>query len=384
MTIPAVAVEVSHAQWTQAAERYGTPLFYYSVPALRRQIARIRDAVSGYPVRLLFATMANDRAEIQRVIADEGVGACVNSVNHMERAVTNGFAVDNIHFTSCGLPVVDMALLQSLGIPANLDSESQVRAWCGLKPGVAVGARINAASLAGSPAPPDRIGMDPADFERARQTAHELGGRVNGVHVYAGTNFQSSSEILPILSGMFELVSRHPDLDYVNLGGGIGVDYSHTKNEFDYETFGATVCSLAHQVARERGRPLTVLFEPGRSLVASSAIFVTRVTDVKMLRDTRFVVVDASVALFPRPFHHPGSLHRVRVLDVPGPLDEATIPSVVVGRTTFSRDILGSYDLPASLRVGSLLAFDDAGAYCESMTSRFLGQGDPACFIDED
>jgi diaminopimelate decarboxylase len=384
MTIPTLAVAATEPQWTYAAERYGTPLFYYSLTALRDQIAKIRHAVSDYPVRLLFATMANDRPEIQRVIASEGVGACVNSVRHLKRAVANGFALNNTHFTSCGLPVVDMAYLQSLGIPANLDSPSQVRAWCSLKPGIDVGARINAASLDGSPAPADRIGMDLADFERSRQIARDLGGRVNGVHVYAGTNFQSSSEILPILRGIFELVRRYPDLDCLNLGGGIGVDYTHTKSDFDHENYGAAVCSLAQQVSRERGRPLTVLFEPGRSLVASSAIFITRVTDVKMLRDTRFVVVDASVSLFPRPFHHPGSLHRVRVLDSPRRFGDETIPSVVVGRTTFSRDILGSYDLPASLEVGSLLAFDDAGAYCESMTSRFLGQEEPACFIDED
>lgn len=383
MLIPALSV-ATDPPWTHAAERYGTPLFYYSLPALRGQIGRIRRAVADYPVRLLFATMANDRVEIQRAIAGEGVGACVNSMRHLERAIANGFAVDNIHFTSCGLPVVDMACLQSLGIPANLDSPSQIRAWCGLKEGAKVGARINAASLDGSPAPPDRIGMDLADFARSRQIARDLGGRVNGVHVYAGTNFQSSREILPILRGIFELVHHYPDLDYLNLGGGIGVDYSHAKDDFDYETYGASVCSLAEQVARERGRPLAVLFEPGRSLVASSGFFITRVTDVKMLRETRFVVVDASVSLFPRPFHHPGNWHRVRVLDAPGPFADQMIPSVVVGRTTFSRDILGHYDLPASIDVGSLLAFDDAGAYCESMTSRFLGQQDPSCFIDED
>jgi diaminopimelate decarboxylase len=382
-TTSTLAVAAIDPQWTDAAERYGTPLFYYSLPALRGQIARIRRAVSDYPVRLLFATMANDRPKIQQTISGEGVGACVNSVRHLERALANGFPLNNIVFTSTGLPVADMAYLQSLGIPVNLDSPSQVRAWCSLRRGSEVGARINAASLVDSPAAADRIGMDLADFERSRQIAHDLGGRVNGVHVYAGTNFQSSREILPILRCIFELVRRHPDLDCLNLGGGIGVDYSHAKDDFDYETYGSTVCSLAQQTARERGRPLTVFFEPGRSLVASSAVFITRVTDVKMLRDMRFVVVDASVSLFPRPFHHPGSWHRVRVLDSPEPATDATIPSVIVGRTTFSKDILGNYDLPASLEVGSLLAFDDAGAYCESMTSRFLGQGEPACLIDE-
>lgn len=366
-----------------AAATYGTPLFYYSLGALRAQIARLRNAVSGYPVSLLFATMANDRAEILQAIADEGVGACVNSVPHLERGATHGFPLSRIQFTSCGLPVADMTYLQSMNIPANLDSPEQVRAWCGLKRGAVVGARVNAASLTGSPAPPDRIGMDLAAVERAREIARELGGRVNGFHVYAGTNFQTSREILPILHGMFDLVRRYPDIDYVNIGGGIGVDYSHAHESFDYDAFGQEVCAMARQAATERGRPLDVLFEPGRSLVASCAVFLTRVTDIKTLHGTRYVVVDASVSVFPRPYHHPTNLHHVRVLDASEIDERETMPGTVVGRTTFSRDILGSYHLPVALKIGDVLAFEDAGAYCESMMSRFLGQREPAYCIAE-
>ncbi|MGH9348430.1 MAG: diaminopimelate decarboxylase family protein [Vicinamibacterales bacterium] len=366
---------------SRAAELFGTPLFYYALETLRRQIARLRGAISGYPVRLLFATMANDRAEILRAIAAEGVGACVNSVPHLARAIDNGFSTENMQFTSCGLPVADMAYLQSLGVAVNLDSPGQVRAWCRLKPGAVTGARINAASLTGS-APPDRIGMDVKDFELARGIARDLGGRVNGVHIYAGTNFQAPHEILPTLRAILDLAGSCRDVEYVNIGGGIGVDYSHSAEPFDYETFGAEVCSLARHASRQRDRPLALLFEPGRSLVASSGLFVTRVTDIKTLGDTRFVVVDASVSVFPRPYHHPGSLHKARVLDLDDGVGQ-TVPSTVVGRTTFSRDILGTYSLPANLQIGAMLAFEDAGAYCESMMSRFLGQRDPRCYISE-
>jgi diaminopimelate decarboxylase len=378
--LPVVAAECDQVR---AARLFGTPLFYYSRKTLTEQIARLRAVLSGYPVELLFATMANDRPEIQRAIAREGVGACVNSIPHVQLALNNGFSTSLMQFTSCGLPVADMTYLQSLEIAANLDSPGQIEAWCRLRRHAKVGARLNAASLADSPAAPDRIGMDLRDFARAREIASEQGGRVDGVHVYAGTNFQSSREILPILRGIFAVVRDHPDLDYVNIGGGVGVDYSHAAEAFDYGAYGAEVCSLAQQVSRDRGRPLRVFFEPGRSLVASSACFITRVTDIKTLRDTRFVVVDASVAVFPRPFHHPGSLHAARVIDAREPSAEP-IPSTVVGRTTFSRDILGSYPLPRSLEVGNLLAFEDAGAYCESMSSRFLGQRPPSYYISED
>src|SRR5437773_713569 len=123
--------------------------------------------------------------------------------------------------SSCGLPVDDMNYLQALGIPANLDSPSQIEAWCRLKRGMVVGARVNAASL-NSASPQDRIGVDLASFKRAREIAKSLDGRVNGVHVYAGTNFQSAQEILPTIRVLFDLVRCYDDLDYVNIGGGIG------------------------------------------------------------------------------------------------------------------------------------------------------------------
>jgi diaminopimelate decarboxylase len=383
MTVPLVAGIGMDRHRVRISERLGTPLFYYSLKTLRAQIARLRAAVNGYPVRLLFATMANDRPEILRAIANEGVGACVNSVPHLLKVIEQGFATHNVQFTSCGLPTSDMRFLQSLSIPANLDSVGQIEAWCKLKSGAVVGARINAASLAGSAAKPDRIGMDLADFERARGAARRLGGRVNGIHVYAGTNFQSASDLLAILREAFDLVDRHPDLDYVNIGGGIGIDYARRGEDFDYQRFGSDVCALARRVSNYRGRPLEVLFEPGRCLVGSSAAFITRVTDVKTLGNARFVVVDASVSVFPRPFHHPESYHNVRVLESPSGMT-AMFPSTVVGRTTFSRDILGIYDLPSEIAVGDLMSFDDAGAYCESMMSRFLGQREPLYYIADD
>lgn len=367
----------------RAAERLGTPLFCYSLKTLRDQIARLRRAMSGYPVELLFATMANDRPEILRAIAGEGVGACVNSLPHLKQVADQGFPAGRIQFTSCGLPASDMAMIHAGGIAANLDSVSQIQTWCCITRGAPVGARINAAAISGGAVAPDRIGMDLDDFDRARVTARRLQGRVSGVHVYAGTNFQSPRAMLPVLHGIFDLARRVPEIEYVNLGGGIGVDYSHAAESFDYEGFGVEVCDLAHRVSTERERPLRVLFEPGRSLVASSGLFVTSVTDTKMLHGTRFVVVDASVSNFPRPYHQPGSFHNARLLRPSDATPDETVPCTVVGRTTFSRDILGHYRLPATLEVGALIGFEDAGAYCESMMSRFLGQRNPATHISE-
>jgi len=171
-----------------------------------------------------------------------------------------------------------------------------------------------------------------------------------------------------------------PSLEYVNIGGGIGVDYAHSGRVFDYGRFGAEVSLLADDLSSFLGRSVRVYCEPGRSMVAEAGVFVARVTDIKELLGDTFVAVDGSVAVFPRPFHHPDNLHHVRALR---PETHGKVGSVViVGRTTFSRDILARCEL-CEPKMGDLLVFEDAGAYCQSMSSQFLGQKAPAYVVTD-
>ena len=87
-------------------------------------------------------------------------------------------------------------------------------------------------------------------------------------------------------------------------------------------------------------------------------------------------MVDASISVFPRPFHHPDSPHKVIM-----PFKSTEIDfedSIIVGKTTFSKDILSKTSLSKNLVVGDVIIFDQAGAYCDSMRSKFLGQQEPA------
>ena len=364
-------------------EKIGTPAYCYFLPVLRRHIEDLKRAFGGYPTQFLFATMANDHPEVLRAIAQEGVGACVNSMRHLELAVQGGFPPEKIQFTSTGTPVSDMVSLQGLRISVNLDSPSQVALWCRQSRGAKAGIRVNAASLMRTNgATADRIGMEVTDIASAQELARDEGGSVNGLHVYAGTNFQKVDALLPKVRTIFQLAAGLPGLEYINIGGGIGIDYSHSSSGFDIQRYGAEVTSMALELAERLGRAIRLIVEPGRWLVGESGRFVVRVTDVKLLHQEIFVAVDASIATFPRPYHHPESLHQVRLLRPSR--DSQNRDVTIVGRTTFSRDILGRSCLPASLNVGDLLAFDDAGAYCQSMSSRFLGQTEPVCLIADD
>lgn len=359
-----------------ALSNSSTPCYIYDLDILRKRVEEIRAALLPVNAELYFATMANDRPTVLRTLSSLGLGACVNSIPHLELAVAAGFPIQRMQYTSTGISLEDMQHLQAHGIAVNLDSLSQLSEWFKAG-GQEAGIRVNAFSLGGV-GQEDRIGIEPHSVRAALEIANSAGGRIAGLHVYVGTNFQCPSEMRPTLRGFFELAADISGLDYVNVGGGIGVDYRHCGQGFDLEVFGAMLAEYSEEMRARCGHEVSVICEPGRAIVASCGVFATRVTDVKMLRGQRYAAVDGSIAIFPRPFHHPESPHRVRRLAATSePCIEHVEPTTVVGRTTFSRDILAKTDLPIDLKKDDVLAIEDAGAYSQSMASRFLGQREP-------
>lgn len=362
------------------AETFGTPFYIYDVRELRKEH---REFCAAFPhpwFQLYFATMANDRHVVLEELATLGLGACVNSVAHLDLALKHGFPPEKIQYSSTGISPSDMELLLSQDIHVNIDSLQQLEQWKSLG-GVTAGLRVNAAELSHD-RPKDRIGMSLSDLASARALSNEWGLKISGLHVYIGTNLKSHEQLVPTVTHLFKLAETFPELEFVNLGGGVGVNYHHTGSDFDLHAYGLAVSTCQRQLSRHLGRNINVIVEPGRKMTASCGKLVARITGWKFLHNCRYVSVDASVAIFPRPLFHPGVSHKIWLLPS-APVSDlgAMTEAAVVGQTTFSGDILGVTHLPENLSVGDLLVFDDAGSYSQSMETRFLGQPPPGLII---
>jgi diaminopimelate decarboxylase len=373
MTLEVDASNLGAVQSTKRQDAPKTPYYLYDLKQLRRRIEEFREAFEQTENSLFFATMANDCPTVLKAMAELEVGACVNSLAHLELARSVGFT--QVQFTSTGLSPDDMDQLLATTTPVNLDSLGQLRVW-GARGGTHAGVRINAASL-GAGRPRDRIGVAASDVLNLCDAARDAGVHLIGLHVYVGTNLREHDEALPTIAALFELASRLPKLEYLNIGGGVGVNYARQGPDFDVAAYGSGVTRLWDGLCQKRGRSIHLVIEPGRGLVASCGAFFTHVTDIKTLDGQRFVGVDASIAIFPRPFHHPESPHHIELAEPSRGRSPQLLPSQIVGRSTFSRDILGTASLPMDLKLGDLLVFRDAGAYSQSMRSRFLGQREP-------
>ncbi|NEU98281.1 diaminopimelate decarboxylase family protein [Bradyrhizobium uaiense] len=356
------------------------PVYVYDLAVLRQRLARL-DALPIRRKQVHFATMANDNPQVLSEIAAAGHGAFVNSARHLSLALSAGFSPDRIIFASSNMTPDEMRHCHSCGVHLVLDSLAQVETFDAMASrDTAIGVRVNVGSAIDAPdiadEPSYRFGLLPEELTCAVERVRRL--RICGVHSYFGTDIMSPATLAEGLRRLVNVAVSLPDLSYVDSGGGFGVPEEVGAPEFDLDTYGRLVAAELSGLESRLGRPVKLVIEPGRWLVAPIGWFFVRVVDVKRRPDRIFVGTAASVAQFPRPLVYPEKArHACEIVTCERSRALADRPIWLSGNSTYSRDFLArSVTLPEP-EVGDLIAFHHAGAYCRSMVTRFLGKEMP-------
>jgi diaminopimelate decarboxylase len=194
---------------------------------------------------------------------------------------------------------------------------------------------------------------------------------LRGVSTHVGSNLRTPASYLESASVVCnvaqKLIEQGRKLDFVDFGGGFGIDYGDGEVSPPSE-----FASAALGLLRERGlEHLTLLVEPGRALVAPFGVLVSRVISSKISGERRWCIVDAGMNDLMRPALY-AAHHRIESLSAaPGGLTWR-----VVGPVCESSDDFGLHPLGAE--APELVAMRDAGAYGFSMASEYNGRPLPA------
>nr|CAB3462508.1 unnamed protein product [Digitaria exilis] len=321
-----------------------TPFYLYSKPQVLRNFAAYREALGGLRSVVGYAVKANNNLPVLRLLRELGCGAVLVSGNELRLALHAGFDPTRCIFNGNGKTLEDLKLAAESGVFVNVDSEFDleniVRAARATGKRVPVLLRIN----------PD---VDP-QVDIFRDAAVLM---VNFVDEIRAQGFE---------------------LEYLNIGGGLGIDYHHT------DAILPTPMDLINTV-RELvlSRDLTLIIEPGRSLIANTCCFVNKVTGVKSNGTKNFIVVDGSMAELIRPSLY-GAYQHIELVSPPSPGAEVATFDIV-GPVCESADFLGKdRELPTPDE-GAGLVVHDAGAYCMSMASTYnLKLRPPEYWVEED
>jgi len=360
----------------EAAGRFGTPLYLYSRAAVETAYRSYARAFAPVPHRIHYAMKANASGGLLRLLRGLGAGVDVVSGFELLAARRAGFRPRDVVFAGVGKTEAEIALgLEHDILHFNVESEDEIQRIAGA---AARRGTVGRVSLRVNPdidprshpyistgLRENKFGVDLAQAPEILERARSLSGvRVVGLQCHIGSQITDVAPLGAAARALADLSRRllrsGVALESLDLGGGLGVGYDGAAVPGPEALAAATLPAL-------EGLPLTVLLEPGRSLVAGAGILVTRVLYVKENRGKRFVIVDAGMNDLLRPALYQAH-HRIEPV---GRNDRSSSRVDVVGPVCETGDFLArDRELP-EVRPGELLAVRDAGAYAFAMASNY-------------
>jgi len=358
------------------AEKYGTPLYIYSHQTVERHFQAYDDAYRHYPHIICYALKANSSGAILRLLAKQGCGADIVSGGELFRARRAGIPGDRIVYAGVGKTEKEIRSALKAGILMfNVESVDELReidrvaGTMKLKAPVAL--RINP-DIDPQTHPYISTGMKEHKFgisiedaiEHYRLASKLRNVDVIGVQKHIGSQITKISPFVDamkrILLLLDELNERKFKIRYLDIGGGLGIPYLD-------ETPPAPGDLARELLPLLNGRKVTLIMEPGRSIVGNAGVLVTKVLYLKKGAGKDFVIVDAGMNDLMRPSLYDAYHHIIPVKKARRPL----ITADIVGPICESGDFLARGRRIGKVAHGDLLSVMSAGAYGMTMSSNY-------------
>ncbi|MEL6104706.1 MAG: diaminopimelate decarboxylase [Planctomycetota bacterium] len=373
----------TQAQIDEIKESFPTPFYLYDEAAIRQNVRRLLSAFSWCPsFKEYFAVKALPNPHILKLLQEEGCAGDCSSVAELVLCEKIGMTGEDVMFTSNNTLAKDYGKARELGAILNLDDLTHldyVDQHVGLPDLISF--RYNPGPLRAGNA---IIGKpEEAKFGFTREQLFEgyLAAKQRGVTRFGLHTMVASNELAPeffveTAEMLFALaIDLHKELgirlEFVNVGGGMGIPYHPDQTALDLEQVGAGMKSAYDRlIASSDIDPLSIYMENGRIITGPYGYLVTDVVHQKHIYK-EYVGVDACMANLMRPGMY-GAYHHISVL---GKENEPTSGHFdVVGSLCENNDKF-AIDRPLpGVEVGDTLVIHDAGAHAHSMGFQYNGK----------
>lgn len=425
---------ISGADTLELVREHDTPLFVFSEPRIRSNIERLRRAaaVGKHAVKFCYASKANSNMAVLATVRDAGINIEVNSGGELYKALRVGFRPDQIilNGTSKTAAEIDEAVCASI-YAINVDSIYEIEMVEEAARRLATRARI-AIRLVPEIGTRSHLGLQtalltskfgisssevPDAFRRALRHPELI--NVCGIHIHVGSQTPDVEPFAVAFKTMWEhLMAVHLEtghtLEHINLGGGIPVNYLrdplqvselplHERDMLGAELEPSEVLEAAIEAATESAqkagaehllKDVTILLEPGRSVIADAGVVLTTVRNIKRRPETgdTWILTDAGYNLLLSMNNYKWYYHLISATradqaaeaeyKVAGPLCDS-------GDVYFDIERMGRLPdyrrLPADVRPGEVLALLNGGAYSLAQMFPYNGRPLPAAvMVNED
>ena len=364
---------------TAELSSYATPFYYYDLKLLDDTLDAINDAIDGTNFKVHYAIKANANDEILSRVKAKGLGIDCVSGNEVRKAIDSGFLAKNISFAGVGKTDEEIAYgldhdiftfnvesLAELKVIDELAKEKQKVAGIAIRLNPNVNAKTHHYITTGLEE--NKFGINawelPELFEML-PTLKKLS--LKGIHFHIGSQINDLTVFKSLYNRVNDFQKQFKErgiaLDHVNVGGGLGVNYTNPDEESipDFNSFFQVFKDF---LVVEPGQE--VHFELGRSVVAQCGSLISKVLYIKEGIKTNFAIIDAGMTELIRPALYQ-SYHKIE--NISATSKENSKKYDVVGPICESSDCFGkAISLPETKR-GDLIAIRSTGAYGEVMSS---------------
>ena len=380
---------------------HGSPLWVVDEHDLRTRARAYVDAFPGATVA--YASKAWCAVGVLQMVSEEGLWVDVVSGGELHTADVAGVPMDQVVFHGNAKSVDELRMAARLGVGRvvvdsfvelqRLESVGQelghvFDVWLRITPGIDAHTHDFV-----------RTGQDDSKFgftlslglaDRALDAVAACSHvELRGIHAHIGSQIFGTDPFMANADVLVGLLARWRDesglvLAELNLGGGMGIRYTHEDHPVEISRYGKAVLAAVDDACERHGYPRPHVFvEPGRAIVAPSTVTVYTVEVVKPLEGIRtYVAVDGGMSDNIRPALYEAE-HEVALANRLGS-DEVDVVTVV-GKHCESGDLVRERTgLPADVASGDLLAVAATGAYTSSMASNYNRLPRPAAVLVRD
>ena len=358
------------------ASEFGTPLFVYDEDHIR---TRCREAVAAFPDGVAYATKAFLCKAMARVAYEEGMDLDVATGGELHVALAAGVPAERLVFhgnnksmrelatavdVGVGLVVID-SIVEIDKLRSVLDGrDGTVRVMVRVNPGVE--AHTHDFLQTGATDSKFGIGVGDGTARRAVDVIRSIPQlELVGVHAHVGSQVFDVSSFAKAVDVIAAFVAEI-DVPAVSVGGGLGVPYVEGELAPTIPEWGATI----HDAIEQAGLKVRVHAEPGRAIVARSAVTLYTAGTIKEIPGVRtYVSVDGGMSDNPRPVLYGSGYEVFMVRSITAERDREIR---LVGKHCESGDVIVWDGLvPSDMALGDILATPVTGAYGHTMGSNY-------------
>jgi len=365
------------------ASEFSTPTYVYSRATIERHWHAFNDAAGEHPHLVCYAVKANSNIAVLNVMARLGSGFDIVSGGELLRVIAAGGDPKKVVFSGVGKTIAEINLALDHQIHCfNVESTAELERIneIALERGVIapISIRVNPNIDAGTHPyistglKENKFGIDIELAEAVYQKASKMAGlKLKGVDCHIGSQLTELSPFLEAADKLLALIDKLSAqgivLEHLDVGGGLGVPYQGETPPEPAEYAQA----LKDRIA---GRKLSLIFEPGRAIMANAGILVSKVEYIKLTEHKNFAIIDAAMNDLIRPALYSAwqdiqpvnkSLSREQLIyDIVGPICE-------------TGDFLGK-NRELSIATDDYIVVRSAGAYGSTMSSNYNTRSRPA------